>query len=99
MQVQNFYLHAMMDNKLKQFVLSTPKPERAFIQSADGSSMPKSGKHNKFRERSCFHKVARVIYKFTRMVYVGYIFYFVPYTTLFLQFASSVGSEEIMEEI
>lgn len=91
MQVQNFYLHAMMDNKLKQFVLSTPKPERAFITDDDGYSTRKSGKHIKYRERSCFHKVARLIYKFTRMIYVGYIFYFVPFTTLFLQFMSSVA--------
>jgi len=36
MQIQNFYLHAMMDNKLKQFVLRTPRPERAFVTDGNG---------------------------------------------------------------
>ena len=37
------------------------------------------GSDIKFSERSCFHKLARVIYRTFRLGYVSIVFYFVPF--------------------
>ena len=38
-----------------------------------------------FKERSMFHKVARINYKFLRGIYVSVVFYFVPFMFLFIE--------------
>ena len=40
----------------------------------------------RFRDRKCFHKVFRIIYKIVRGLYVSLIFYFAPFMVLVLQF-------------
>ena len=41
------------------------------------------GRHLEFRKRSFMNKIQRVIYKLYRGIYVGVIFYFVPFTLVF----------------
>jgi hypothetical protein len=72
MELSNLYYESLLGNKLKPVLHKAPKVE-------------KRGKDIKFSERSLFHKVARIIYKSVRCLYVGFIFYFVPYVVLFLQ--------------
>lgn len=87
MDVPNMYFEAMMDNKLKEFVHHTPKPHRdKIIDSETGEERYLRGTDIKFSDRTCFHKCARILYKFMRCFYVGCIFYFVPCAVLFLQF-------------
>ena len=40
----------------------------------------------KFSQRTIFHKIARVLYKLLRGIYVSVIFYFIPFVVLFLNF-------------
>lgn len=44
------------------------------------------GRDIEFYDRRCFHKIGRIIYKFLRAVYVSYIFYLVPFTTILVSF-------------
>lgn len=44
------------------------------------------GKDIQFSKRSMFHKIARVVYKVTRLIYVAIIYYFIPFGILFLTF-------------
>lgn len=44
------------------------------------------GKDISFRERSPFHKCARLVYKMVRLIYVTVIYYFIPFGVLFLTF-------------
>lgn len=101
MDVSNFYAEAMMENKLKEFVEEADKPHRDMIEDpVTGEMRYKKGSDMKFGERSCFHKLARMVYKLTRCLYVGVVFYFVPFTTLFMQFgyAFSAAEKKAIEE-
>lgn len=89
MEVTNYYFEAMMDNKLKNFIchkLEHNPPCRPEITTENGEKRRRKGSDNIFSERSCFHKVARITYKMIRMFYVGLIFYFIPFSTLFMQY-------------
>jgi hypothetical protein len=44
------------------------------------------GKDIKFSERSCFHKLARIIYRLFRMLYASVLFYFVPFLPFIIEF-------------
>ena len=82
MELNKIYLESLTDNTLKSMLHSHVNVE-------------KSSKDIKFSERSCFHKFARVLYKFTRSVYVSVIFYFVPFYVLYLNFKfAEVGEGE-----
>lgn len=95
MDVSNFYAEAMMENKLKEFVEEAPKPHRdRIVDKETGEERYKRGSDLSFGERSCFHKLARMLYKLTRCLYVGLVFYFVPFTTLFMQFGFSASHAE-----
>ena len=43
------------------------------------------GKDIKFSDRTNFHKCARIFYKLLRVQYVGVVFYFVPFSVMFIQ--------------
>lgn len=96
MDVSNFYAEAMMENKLKEYVEEAPKPFRDMIEDENnpGQMRYKKGTDISFGERSCFHKLARMVYKMTRCLYVGVVFYFVPFATLFMQFGFSQSHAE-----
>lgn len=95
MDVSNFYAEAMMENKLKEFVAEADKPHRDMIEDpVTGEKRYKKGSEQKFGDRSCFHKLARIVYKLTRCFYVGVVFYFVPFSTLFMQFGFSLSADE-----
>ena len=72
MEVSNLYFESLMNNKLKVIMHHAPKLET-------------KGSDIKFMERSLFHKLARMIYKFIRCLYVSVVFYFVPFAVLYLQ--------------
>ena len=72
MEVSNLYFESLMNNKLKVIMHHPPKLE-------------KRGVDIQFNERSLFHKAARMIYKFIRCIYVSFVFYFVPFAVLYLQ--------------
>lgn len=40
--------------------------------------------------RNCFHKVARVIYKIIRLVFVSLNYYFAPYIVIYWQFVVKI---------
>lgn len=72
MEVSNLYFNSLMGNKLKKVMEKAPK-------------IKKRGRDIPFMGRTLFHKVARVIYKAFRAYYVSVIFYFMPFSVIFLQ--------------
>ena len=73
MEVSNLYFEALMGFKLKGIMHDPP------LNIHRSSNI-------KFEERPTFHKVARVVYKIIRALYVSLIFYFVPFLVIFTQF-------------
>jgi hypothetical protein len=72
MEVSNLYFESLMNNKLKAIMHHPPE---LVVKGAD----------IKFMQRSLFHKVARMIYKTIRCLYVSCVFYFVPFAVIYLQ--------------
>ena len=66
LDLSKFYYKALGDNSLK-FVFDKP------IKKTN------KGAEIKISDRSCFHVFFRILYKFTRALYISTIFYFVPY--------------------
>ena len=56
------------------------------MEAFNGKPWYVCGSSNLFRERSLFHKIARLTYKIFRAFYVSVIFYFVPFSVLILNF-------------
>ena len=73
MELNKIYLESLTDNTLKSVLHCHPVVE-------------KKSKDIKFSDRSCFHKVARIVYKTSRSIYVSIIFYFVPFYVIYLNF-------------
>lgn len=71
MLIGAMYMESLMDNPLQKVL---EKPIRIKHRGID----------IKFKERTCFHKIARILYKFTRGLYVGVIFYFAPFLVIFI---------------
>lgn len=71
MEVSNLYFESLKQNYLKKVMHHPPRGDH-------------KGKDIQFSERTCFHKIARVIYKITRCFYVGVVFYFVPFAVMFI---------------
>jgi len=46
-----------------------------------------------FGDRSCAHKILRLVYRFFRSIYVSLFFYFFPFGILFLQFIAAMEKE------
>ena len=78
MEIPKLYFESIIDNKLKVIMHECPVVERR-------------GRHIRFSERSCFHKVARFLYRIYRAGYVSGIYYFVPYATIFYQWEYDGG--------
>jgi hypothetical protein len=72
MEVSNLYFESLKTNSLKELLHHPPEAEI-------------SGKDIEFSERTCFHKGARVFYKILRALQVGVIFYFVPFSVMWIQ--------------
>lgn len=77
MEVGNLYFESLKNNYLKRVMHHAP------IAEIKGSTI-------KFSQRSCFHKLARIVYRFLRMVYVGVIFYFIPFSVMWLQWIAII---------
>jgi len=45
-------------------------------------------------DRTCFHKCARLIYRFLRALYVSIIFYLVPFCVFYIQYQFATGLHE-----
>lgn len=71
MEVSNLYFESLKQNHLKKVMHHPPKAE-------------KRGDEIAFSDRSLFHKIARVQYKSLRAVYVGVIFYFIPFSVMWI---------------
>ena len=72
MEVSNLYFESLIDNKLRKIMHHAPKLET-------------KGRDIKFRDRTLFHKLGRILYKILRSIYVSLVFYFVPFAVLYLQ--------------
>ena len=75
------YFESLKNSKLKEVMHNPPKH---LIK----------GKDIEFSKRSCFHKVARIVYKCLRVFFVGVIFYFIPYSVLAVQFFAVYNTGE-----
>ena len=81
MELPKMYFEALLDNPLREIMHHNP-------------TRVNRGKDIPFSSRSCFHKMARVVYKVTRSFYVSVVFYFVPFFVIVLNtFYSKVGDE------
>ena len=78
MEVSNLYFESLKNNTLKDLMHHPPESEN-------------SCKDIDFSDRSCFHKLARVFYKVFRALQVGVIFYFVPFSVMYIQWKTEVS--------
>lgn len=72
MEVSSLYYESLLHNKLTKIVHHPP-------------AVTNFNRNMSFGDRSIFHKFARVFFKIVRAVYVGVIFYYVPFVVLFTQ--------------
>lgn len=81
-ELSKMYYESLMNNKLVQIVHHPPKltPEQVGDTKAP----------RPFKERTCFHKMARIIYKIIRSWYISVNFYFLPYFVIYWQFLVKV---------
>lgn len=77
MDVGNLYFESLKNNYLKKVMHHAPIAEIC-------------GRDIVFMDRTCFHKFARIFYKILRMVYVGVIFYYIPFTVMYIQWITQV---------
>lgn len=81
-ELGNIYYESLMNNKLTTIVHHPPK----FTSEQVGESkLPRP-----FKERSCFHRLGRLIYKFIRCAYVSINFYMVPFAVIIWQFEANI---------
>jgi len=73
MEIPKFYFEALGENHIKS-IFHHP----AIIE--------KKGIDISMSERSTFHKIARVLYRGLRVIYVSVIFYLVPFVVFFIQY-------------
>lgn len=71
MEVANIYFESLLGNKLRVVMEESPK----LLQRETKI---------KFSDRTLFHKVARLIYKGFRALYVAALFYFAPFIVVYL---------------
>ena len=71
MEVSNLYFNSLMNLKFKEIIHQPPK-------------VINRNRNLVFSDRSFFHKFARVFYKLVRGVYVSCIFYFIPFSVIFV---------------
>ena len=72
MEISEIFFESLMYNKLKEIIHHPPK-------------LSIRGKDIKFSDRSCYHKLARIWYKIWRSIFASFLFYFLPFTLLFIQ--------------
>lgn len=77
MEVSNLYFESLKQNPLKAVMHHPPVGDH---RAGD----------IKFSERSCFHKLARILYKMLRTFYVGVIFYYIPFMVMLIQWSTFV---------
>lgn len=85
MKIGDFYLNSLMDNPLEKVM---DKPVRIIHRGVD----------IKFSERTMFNKVARVIYKLLRGIYVGIIFYFAPFLVVYIQWGVEIKDDHTCDD-
>ena len=73
MELNKIYLESLNDDKNHEILHYKPK-------------VVIKGNSIKLKGRSCFHKVARIVYKVLRSLYVSVIFYFVPFAVILANF-------------
>lgn len=79
--LSNIYFESLMNTKLKVIVEHQYQPEM------DDEYREKNKKtRDIFSERTCFHKIARLIYKVYRCMFVSLNFYFTPFIVVYWQF-------------
>ena len=81
MEIPKFYFEALGDNHIKSIFHHPVK-------------IDKRGVDIKMEDRSLFHKVARIVYRTLRVIYVSIIFYLVPFVVFFIQYIWAVGVGE-----
>jgi thiosulfate reductase cytochrome b subunit len=72
-EVTAFYFEALASNEKILENLEKYYPEKEI-----------RGRDVLFSQRSCFHKIARLIYRTFRMIYTSVIFYFVPFLPIMI---------------
>lgn len=84
--LSNMYYNSLMSNRLKSIVHHPP------IFSAEMTGPNK--KERLWSDRSCFHKVGRLIYKVIRCGFVSINYYMAPYIVIYWQFAVTVTEHD-----
>jgi len=73
MEIPKFYFEALGENHIKSIFHNPAIIEKKGIDIA-------------MSDRSLFHKIARVLYRGLRVIYVSVIFYLVPFVVFFIQY-------------
>ena len=77
-EVPVLYFEMISDSKIAQVVHHMP-------------TAVNKGKDINFSERSCYHKTARVLYRFFRFVYIAFVYYYLPYSIILFQWYAPGG--------
>lgn len=80
--LSNMYFESLMNNRLKHVVHHPPK----FNEEDTGPQK----KPRPFKDKTCFHKVARIIYIILRCMFVSVNYYFAPYIVIYWQFVIKI---------
>jgi hypothetical protein len=75
-EVSEIYFEALASNNRMLWDIEPYLPEKET-----------RGKDIQFSQRTCFHKLARFVYKIFRCFYTSVVFYFVPFLPVIIQFA------------
>jgi len=89
MDVPNLYLESLIGVTLREKIFEKkyiPKFTSPWRKDIYGQPVKMSYEEmHPWEGRTTFHKFARIFYKFIRLIFVSYIFYFGPITVLVLQ--------------
>lgn len=76
--LSNMYYESLMNNQLKSIVTHPP----TFTPEMTGpNKLPRP-----FKDKTCFHKIARLFYIVIRCSFVSLNYYFAPYVVIYWQF-------------
>jgi hypothetical protein len=81
MEIPKFYFEALGENHIKS-IFHAP----AIIE--------KKGVDIAMSDRDLFHKIARVVYRGLRVIYVSAVFYMVPFIVFFIQYVWAQGPQK-----
>jgi hypothetical protein len=90
-------LETILELPMMYYEMLVHDPLKEIMEHHNMPTVDRRGKDINFCERPCFHKFARVVYRFFRVFYITIIYYFIPYSTIALQWFYPGGDPSTSE--